>query len=141
LGGSSFAQILNKIGKTVPTINDAVFFKTAFNVLQDLIKADKIKAGHDVGSGGLIATLLEMCFADINLAAEYDLTSLKEQDSVKALFNENISIVFQADAEVEAIFDQNNIEIFNIGKVIEGRIITIKKAVLKLIAFDLFICY
>jgi phosphoribosylformylglycinamidine synthase len=126
LGGSSFAQILNKVGSEVPTITDAAYFKTAFNVLQDLIKADKIKAGHDVGSGGLITTLLEMCFADVNLAAEYNLTALKETDSVKALFNENISIVFQAEAEVEAVFAQNNIEIFNIGKVVAGNIITLK---------------
>jgi phosphoribosylformylglycinamidine synthase len=126
LGGSSFAQILNKVGKEVPTIKDATFFKTAFNLLQDLIKADKITAGHDVGSGGLITTLLEMCFADVNLGAEYDLSSLGENDSVKALFNENISIVFQADATVEVIFAQNNIAIFNIGKVVEGNSISIK---------------
>ncbi len=126
LGGSSFAQILNKVGKSVPTITDSAYFKTAFNTLQDLIKAGKIKAGHDVGSGGLITTLLEMCFADVNLGANYDLSSLGETDSVKALFNENISIVFQADAEVEAVFAQNNIAFFNIGQVAEGNSVTVK---------------
>lgn len=59
LGGTSFAQILNKIGTEVPTIKDGAYFKKAFNVLQDLIKERKIKAGHDVGSGGLITTLLD----------------------------------------------------------------------------------
>ena len=126
LGGSSFAQILNKVGKEVPTIKDAEFFKNAFNLLQDLIKADKITAGHDVGSGGLITTLLEMCFAEVNIGAEYDLSALGEIDSVKAFFNENIGIVFQADAEVEAIFAQNNVEIFKIGKVVESDVISIK---------------
>ena len=126
LGGTSFAQILNKIGTEVPTIANAAFFKKAFNVLQNLIKDRKIHAGHDVGSGGLITTLLEMCFADVNLGANYDLTSLKEHDTVKALFNENISIVFQADASVEAVFAQNNIEIFKIGSVVEGNTVTIK---------------
>jgi phosphoribosylformylglycinamidine (FGAM) synthase-like enzyme len=31
---------------------------------------DNILAGHDIGSGGLITTLLEMCFADNNLGAK-----------------------------------------------------------------------
>jgi phosphoribosylformylglycinamidine synthase len=126
LGGTSFAQILNKIGTEVPTIKDATYFKTAFNVLQNLIKEGRIEAGHDVGSGGLIVTLLEMCFADVNLAANYDLSLLLENDSVKALFNENISVVFQADVSVEAVFAQHNIEIFNIGSVVEGKVVNIK---------------
>ena len=126
LGGSSFAQILNKVGKEVPTIKNAEFFKNAFNLLQDLIKDQKIQAGHDVGSGGLITTLLEMCFAEVNLGAEYDLSALGESDTVKAFFNENISIVFQANSEVETIFAQHNIEIFKIGKVVESDVVSIK---------------
>ncbi|WP_435354945.1 phosphoribosylformylglycinamidine synthase [Emticicia sp. SJ17W-69] len=126
LGGSSFAQILNKVGKEVPTITDAAYFKKAFNVLQDLIKVNKIVAGHDIGSGGLVTTLLEMCFADVNLGASYDLSSLGEIDSVKILFNENIGIIFQADESIEVTFAQNNIEIFNIGQVVEGNLVSIK---------------
>ncbi len=125
LGGSSFAQILNKIGTEVSTIKDAEFFKTAFNTLQDLIKERKIKAGHDIGSGGLITTLLEMSFGDINLGATYDLSVLGENDSVKTLFNENIAVVFQADASVEETFKNKGIEIFNIGKVVQGNTISI----------------
>ena len=125
LGGTSFAQVLNKIGTEVPNIKDAKFFKSAFNVLQDLIKERKIKAGHDIGSGGLITTLLEMCFADDKLGALIDLTSLGEKDTVKALFNENIGVVFQADASVEATFKQHNIEIFNIGSAIDGDAFTV----------------
>jgi phosphoribosylformylglycinamidine synthase len=126
LGGSSFAQVLNKIGTDVPTIKDGSFFKKTFNVLQDLIKDRKIHAGHDVGSGGLITTLLELCFADVNLGANYDLTALKESDTVKALFNENIAVVFQADASVEAEFVKHNVEVFKIGSVVEGNSVTIK---------------
>jgi phosphoribosylformylglycinamidine synthase len=126
LGGTSFAQILNKIGSEVPTVKDATYFKTAFNILQNLIKEGRIEAGHDVGSGGLVVTLLEMCFADVNLTANYDLSLLLENDSVKALFNENIAVVFQADASVEAVFAQHNIEIINIGSVIEGQVVHIK---------------
>jgi phosphoribosylformylglycinamidine synthase len=126
LGGTSFAQVLNKIGTEVPTIKDGAYFKKAFNVLQDLIKERKIKAGHDVGSGGLVTTLLELCFADVNLGANYDLSTLKESDTVKALFNENIAVVFQADASVEAEFSKNGIEVFKIGSVAEGNLVNIK---------------
>lgn len=126
LGGSSFAQILNKIGTEVPTIKDAAYFKKAFNILQAEIKAGKIQAGHDIGSGGLITTLLEMTFADVNLGADYDLSSLNEKDSVKALFNENIAVVFQADDSVAATFKAEGIEIFNIGTVTENGQVSIK---------------
>jgi phosphoribosylformylglycinamidine synthase len=126
LGGSSFAQILNKVGNEVPTIQDAAYFKTAFDTFQDLIKAGKIEAGHDIGSGGLITTLLEMCFADVNLGANFDLSGLGESDTVKALFNENIALVFQADASVEAAFAANNITIVKIGEVAEGDTVSVK---------------
>ncbi|WP_317169957.1 phosphoribosylformylglycinamidine synthase [Pedobacter sp. SG918] len=117
LGGSSFAQILNKIGTETPDVKQADQFKTAFNTLQQLIKADKIQAGHDIGSGGLITTLLEMCFADRNLGASIDLSSLAETDSIKVLFAENIGIVFQADASVEETFAQAGVAFHKIGEV------------------------
>jgi phosphoribosylformylglycinamidine synthase len=126
LGGSSFAQILNKIGTEVPTIKNAEFFKKAFNLLQELIKDRKIAAGHDIGSGGLITTLLELSFSEVNRGAHYDLTALNEKDSVKALFNENIAVVFQADESVEQVFSAHNIELFKIGSVVEGNNVTIK---------------
>lgn len=117
LGGSSFAQILNKIGETTPDVKDAAKLKTTFNTLQELIKAGNIQAGHDIGSGGLITTLLELCFADRNLGASFDLTALGEQDSIKLLFAENIGIVFQADADVEPILKSNHIDYHKIGVV------------------------
>ena len=126
LGGSSFNQTQNKIGNETSTIKNADFFKSAFNTLQDLIKERKIKAGHDIGSGGLITTLLEMCFADVNLGANFNLTSINEIDSTKLLFSENIAVVFQADTEVEAIFKVNGIEIFNIGTVTNSDTISIE---------------
>ncbi|WP_293930852.1 phosphoribosylformylglycinamidine synthase [Sphingobacterium sp. UBA6645] len=128
LGGSSFAQINNKIGSEVPTVKDANYFKTAFNTIQDLIQEDQIAAGHDIGSGGLVTTLLEMCFADVNLAANYDLSGLNEQDSVKALFNENIAVVLQAkdDAVFEKTMAEAQIDAVKIGQAIEGTSVSLK---------------
>ncbi|MGA8854902.1 MAG: phosphoribosylformylglycinamidine synthase subunit PurQ, partial [Christiangramia sp.] len=129
LGGSSFAQILNKVGKDVPTIKDDKKFAEAFNAMQELIKKDLILAGHDVASGGLITTLLEMCFADVNLGADLNLSALDEKDIVKLLFNENCGIVFQAkDNSVEEILKEKKVEFFNIGKVLEGKELRIKSS-------------
>jgi phosphoribosylformylglycinamidine synthase len=126
LGGSSFGQILNKVGSNTPTITDDAFFKNAFNTVQDLIKQDLIVAGHDVASGGLITTLLELCFADQDLAANIDLTNLGEADAIKVLFSENAGIVFQAkDNSVETILKSNNIQFNTIGSVISGNTMTV----------------
>ncbi|MDX8554108.1 phosphoribosylformylglycinamidine synthase [Tenacibaculum sp. 1B UA] len=127
LGGSSFAQIVNKIGNSTPTISDNNFFKAAFDVIQNLIKEEKIVAGHDVASGGLITTLLELCFADVNIGANLDLSSLDEVDSIQLLFAENSGIVFQAvDNSVEQVLTDNNIEFFTIGSVTESDRLNIK---------------
>ena len=119
LGGTSFAQVLNTIGTEVPTIKDSKFFKNAFNSTQELILDDQIIAGHDIGSGGLITTLLEMCFANNNLGATIDSSTFEEKDLIKILFAENIGIVFQAknDLELESKLNSNNISFHKIGKV------------------------
>ena len=125
LGGSSFAQIRNAIGNETSTIKVASFFKNAFNTVQELIGESQILAGHDIGSGGLITTLLELCFADVNLGAKIDFTAFVEKDLLKILFAENIGIVFQAksDAAVEAKLKANNIEFFKIGSVQETAVL------------------
>ncbi len=117
LGGSSFAQILNKVGATAPDIQNAAYLKKAFNAIQTLVKQGKIQAGHDIGSGGLITTLLELCFADRDLGATIDLSALHGADTIEKLFAENIALVFQANADAEAFLQQEGIEYFNIGKV------------------------
>lgn len=117
LGGSSFAQILNKVGNDTPTIKNSDYFKKAFNTIQDLIKDRQIVAGHDIGSGGLITTLLEMCFADLNLGAQINFSSFAEKDLVKILFSENIGLVLQA--KNDAVFEKAiaDLEYFKIGSV------------------------
>ncbi|MGV8945647.1 MAG: phosphoribosylformylglycinamidine synthase [Lutibacter sp.] len=119
LGGSSFAQTLNAIGNEAPTIKDAAFFKKAFNTIQELISENNILAGHDIGSGGLITTLLEMCFADTNLGLKIDFSVLEEKDIIKYLFSENIGIVFQAklDETVEIKLKQNDVAFYKLGRV------------------------
>jgi phosphoribosylformylglycinamidine synthase len=122
LGGSSLAQTLNSIGNEAPTIKDATFFKNAFNTMQELILENQILAGHDIGSGGLITTLLEMCFADVNLGAQISFDALAEKDLVKILFAENIGIVIQAksDSVFENKLNSNGVECCKLGRVAQN---------------------
>ena len=117
LGGSSLAQTLNSIGNEAPTIKDAAFFKNTFNTLQELILDNQILAGHDIGSGGLITTLLEMCFADVNLGAKIDFSVFEEKDIIKYLFSENIAVVFQAkdDTAVENVLNTKGVSFYKLG--------------------------
>ncbi|MEW4924781.1 phosphoribosylformylglycinamidine synthase [Algibacter sp. 2305UL17-15] len=126
LGGSSFNQVLNTIGNEAPDVKNSSFVKDTFNTIQDLIKADKISSGHDVASGGLITTLLELCFADVNLGADLDISGLNEEDSIKVLFAENSGLVFQGDAFIETVLAENNIEFFNIGTANDSGKVNIK---------------
>ncbi len=130
LGGSAFSQVLNKLGNEAPDVANADYFKKVFNTIQTLIINKQIVAGHDVGSGGLITTLLELCFNGIEnpLQAEQkndfieagmklSFENFKEKDLIKILFSENVGIVLQAknDTVFEAAFA--DLEIFKIGKV------------------------
>ena len=119
LGGSSFGQVLNSVGNEAPTVKNASYVATVFNTIQGLILEDQIAAGHDVASGGLITTLLEMCFADTNLGATLNLSKLKEKDTVKVLFSENCGIVIQASHDIyfENTLLENNIDFVKIGTV------------------------
>ena len=127
LGGSSFGQIVNKIGNETPTVKSAAYVTNVFNTLQGLIVDAQIVAGHDVASGGLITTLLELCFANIETGADLDLTNLGEEDCIKMLFAENAAVVIQAtDDSIESTFKENGINAIKIGTVIEGDRLNIK---------------
>ena len=128
LGGSSFAQTLASIGNDAPTVKDASYLSSVFNSIQELISDHQILAGHDVASGGLITTLLEMCFADNNLGAKLNLTDLGEEDLIKILFSENNGIVFQGkkDSIIEKTLAKNNINFIKIGTVTDTESLQIK---------------
>lgn len=102
LGGSSFAQVVNALGKEVPTINDSRYFKTCFDAIQDLVSREWILAGHDISSGGLITTLLEMCFPSNEAGMNVSLTDTN--DIIKTLFSENPGIVIQVN-DFKAVSD------------------------------------
>lgn len=103
LGGSAFAQSLGKVGDDVPTVKHPDYFRTAFNTLQSLIKEGKIMAGHDISAGGMITTLLEMCFANTTGGMQIDLDGFAGDDILKILMAENPGVIVQvADADADA---------------------------------------
>lgn len=95
LGGSAFAQALNKLGNEVPTVKDPEYFRDAFNAVQDAIDKRLILAGHDISAGGMITALLEMCFANVEGGLDVNLDKISESDIVKILFAENPGILVQ----------------------------------------------
>lgn len=129
LGGSSFAQVLNKIGKETPTIKDPEYFVSVFNTIQDLIHDEKIIAGHDISSGGMITAILEMCFASTEGGVSINLDAINEDDIIKLLFSENPGIIIQVDNEdeiAEVLLDKG-ITYYSVGKPVARRSVFISK--------------
>ena len=100
LGGSAFAQSLGKVGDDVPTVKNPEYFADAFMAIQQLIEKGWIMAGHDISAGGLITTLLEMCFANTKGGMHINLHDIcKDGDIVKTLFAENPGVVIEVSDE------------------------------------------
>jgi phosphoribosylformylglycinamidine synthase len=127
LGGSSFAQSQNCIGNETPSVQDASYFKKAFNAVQDHISNGKISAGHDIGSGGLITTLLELCFPSISVGMNINFNGLEETDLVKILFSEKVGVVLQSKENLTYSFDKYGVKAIKIGETIKQNILSIGK--------------
>ena len=118
LGGSSFGQTMNKVGEKCPDSTSADQIATAFNLIQQLILEGNIIAGHDVSSGGMLTTLLELCFSNLETGANIDLSSFSSFDDVKTLMSEQPGIIIQCDSEeVEERFIIADVSFFKIGEV------------------------
>lgn len=99
LGGSAFAQTLGALGNKTVQINSAQHFKTAFNAVQKLVNEERILSGHDVGSGGLITSILETTFPHQNLGLDLSFNDLEEDDLNKILFSEQPGLLLQIEDE------------------------------------------
>jgi phosphoribosylformylglycinamidine synthase len=117
IGGSAFSQTLDFIGSSTIDSCDPSYFKKTFNIFQNLIKENLISSGHDISSGGLITTILEMCFSENKIGANIDLNQFKEKDLIRLLFSESLVLVFQGKKEIEEVLNRNNINFINIGEV------------------------
>lgn len=129
LGGSAFAQSLGSVGAECPTVQDTEYFANAFGAVQKLISRDLILAGHDISAGGIITTLLEMCFANVEGGMEVSFDALPEKDLVKILFAENPGVVVQTaqPEEFEKVMKAAGVGFLRIGKPCDERHIMVEK--------------
>lgn len=91
LGGSILAQVYKAIGTVTPDVDNFDEFKAFFALIQDWNNRGLIQAYHDIGDGGLLATVTEMMFAS-------RLGVALEEQSVESLFAEEIGAVLQLKA-------------------------------------------
>jgi len=126
LGGSSLAQVVNQLGKEVPAVTDAEYFKKCFDAVQELINNNLILAGHDISSGGLITTLLEMCFPVPHIGLDVRFNDLGT-DLVKTFFSENPGVVIQVSdvTKFESVLQNKSIHYHILGSLTNKRKIEI----------------
>ncbi len=122
-GGSSFAQVLNRLGDDVPAVKDPVYFAEVFDTVQGLISGNMILAGHDISAGGMLTALLEMCFSNISGGISVNLSALNEKDTVKILFSQNPGILIQVKDvdEVAEILVEHGISYLSVGHPVDER--------------------
>ena len=131
LGGCAFFQSCGKLGSDVPTVDNPEYFRDAFDAVQQLVKKGWLLAGHDISDGGLITTLLEMCFANTEGGMVITLDKMDDDDIVRLLFAENPGVVVQvADehaADFRTLLDEAGVGYLKIGHPCTGRTITVHK--------------
>ncbi|MCM1027989.1 MAG: phosphoribosylformylglycinamidine synthase [Pseudoflavonifractor sp.] len=98
LGGSALAQTMGRLGDSCPSVASATQFAATFNAVQSLVERGAILSAHDVSAGGLLTTLLEMCFPNnvggMTICLD-GFAEAGETDIVKVLFAENPALVVQ----------------------------------------------
>ncbi|HTF82166.1 MAG TPA: phosphoribosylformylglycinamidine synthase subunit PurQ, partial [Cytophagales bacterium] len=129
LGGSAYAQINQKLGNKTPQVSNADYVKLAFSFIQDAIENQKAIAGHDIGSGGLITTLLEMCFPSNTVGLNLDLSAIDADSVTHTLFSELPGVVLQT-TDAEYLMDSasaKGVKAFLIGETTQTGKVNIQK--------------
>ena len=131
VGGSMLAQVLGRLGDTVPDLDEPEALKSLAAAITELRAAGQILAYHDRSDGGLWAAVCEMAFAgQLGVSLNVDLL-VTESDGIadsraeygdsknwaaqvgerrneltlKALFNEELGVVLQVPrAQRDAVF-------------------------------------
>ena len=106
LGGSAYAQSRGYVGSDVPTCTNAEYFRDAFDAVQQCVSRGLLLAGHDISAGGLVTTLLEMCFANTRGGMKVNLNAFAADDITRILFAENPGVVVQVATKHEAEFKE-----------------------------------
>ncbi len=133
LGGSAFAQVLGQIGNKAPDVEDAAYFRLCFEAVQHLVKQKLILAGHDISSGGMITSMLEMCFANCSGGIDVCGATLP---AMEFFFSEKPGVLIQvADNKIKTIekilagytneLHPEGVQVMKLGQVTNKRILNL----------------
>ena len=95
LGGSALAQVFGQLGNDCPDLDAAASLAAFFATVQGLHEDGLLLAYHDIGDGGLLATLAEMAFAS---RCGLDITLPKTGTPLAVLFAEELGAVVEVRA-------------------------------------------
>ncbi len=128
LAGSIFSEITETKYQQTPDIDNIEVFEKLFSGIQNLLKNKKILAMHDISDGGLITTLLEMCFTKkVGMRLDLDDSSGVNE----FLFSEEIGFAIQIKKnnldEITNTLTNENIYVKNIAEIIDGEQFSIFK--------------
>lgn len=125
MGGSIIGQVVNHAGNETPDLDDPKDLIALVDAVNQLRAQGKILAYHDKGDGGLLATVAEMAFAGhVGVALNVDMlitegdgisdsrmdsgegknwgqqvAGRREEQTLRALFNEELGVVLQIRTE------------------------------------------
>lgn len=125
MGGSIIGQVVNQAGNETPDLDDSKDLIALVDAVNQLRAQGKILAYHDKGDGGLLATVAEMAFAGhVGVALNVDMlitegdgisdsrmdsgegknwgqqvAGRREEQTLRALFNEELGVVLQIRTE------------------------------------------
>jgi phosphoribosylformylglycinamidine synthase len=105
LGGSILAQVVSQTGAAPPDVDSAADLKNFWNAIQQLGREKKLLAYHDRSDGGLLATIVEMCFAG-HIGVDLDLTEVSELYTkiAKAAKPESVPSAQSAEKNPDSVF-------------------------------------
>lgn len=117
LGGSALAQCYKQLGDDSPDVEKTEDLVNAFKVTQELIKDGSVLSGHDVSDGGLITTLLEMCFGGIS-GINVNI-SHKQGRAIDILFAEELGWIIEVLPDdlshCLTLYQKHNVSVYEIG--------------------------
>jgi phosphoribosylformylglycinamidine synthase len=122
LGGSAFAQTLAALGDTPPSVEPR-YFAAAFAAVQEAGRQGLFLAGHDVSAGGLITTLLEMCFPNPKGGLRLRIDRFTDEtDPLRILFSEAPAVVVQVSDPLafEQLLSDAGLRFVRIAEPIDG---------------------
>ncbi|MEE4301005.1 MAG: phosphoribosylformylglycinamidine synthase, partial [Pseudomonadales bacterium] len=128
LGGSVLAQVFGQLGDDAPDLVAPADLVALFAALRALRAQGALLACHDRSDGGLVVSVLEMCFA---ARCGVELQLHPDVDPLGALFSEELGLVLQVRAEalptVRDAFAQAGLgaPVVEIGRPVAGDLVRI----------------